>query len=159
MTTKNEILNDTRSRELVVSRLINAPRELVYQAWTDPKHVNNWWGPSGFTNTTLEMNVKPGGVWRFIMHGPNGVDYPNRIVFEEVVKPERLVYTHSDDIDDDPERFHVIVTFEKQGNKTLLTMKTLFKSAEQLQKVVKEHGALEGASQTLDRLEAYLPKM
>lgn len=72
--------------------------------WTDPKHIA-WWGPNGFTNTIHEMNVKPGGVWRFIMHGPDGTDYPNKILFIEVVKPERLVYTHGSDEDNDPNQF------------------------------------------------------
>lgn len=79
---------DTADREIVISRLIHAPRELVFKVWTDPKHVAHWWGPNGFTNTIHEMDVRPGGVWRFIMHGPDGVDYPNKIVYKEVVKPQ-----------------------------------------------------------------------
>ncbi|WP_372660853.1 SRPBCC domain-containing protein [Cohnella sp.] len=93
-------------------------RELVFEAWTNPKHVAQWWGPNGFTNTIHEMDVKPVGVWRFIMHGPDGVDYPNKIVYEEVVKPERLVYAHGSDEENDPERFQVTITFDDQGNKT-----------------------------------------
>ena len=78
---------DAAPDEIVTTRLLNAPRALVFEAWTDPHHVAQWWGPNGFTNTIHEMDVTPGGVWRFVMHGPDGVDYPNRIVYIEVVNP------------------------------------------------------------------------
>src|SRR2546426_6169783 len=79
-------------REIITTRVLDAPRELVWKAWTDPKHVAEWWGPNGFTNTIQEMDVRPDGVWRFIMHGPDGVDHKNEIIFIEVVELERLVY-------------------------------------------------------------------
>jgi uncharacterized protein YndB with AHSA1/START domain len=124
--------------------------------WTDPQHVAAWWGPNGFTNTILEMDVRPGGIWRFVMHGPNGVDYDNRIAYTEVVRPERLVYFHGSDVENDPGRFHVTVTFAEERRKTRLTMRSLFVSAAERDKVVKEFGALEGANQHLDRLEQHL---
>jgi uncharacterized protein YndB with AHSA1/START domain len=145
-------------REIVTSRLLNAPRELVFEAWTKPEHIVNWWGPNGFTNTIHEMEVKPGGVWRFMMHGPNGVDFPNRISFIEVVKPERLTYWHDEDVDDGPNKFYVIVTFEAKGKKTNLTMRAILKSAEALAEA-KKFGAIEGGKQTLEKLDAYLEKM
>ena len=86
-------------REIVLSRLIDAPQELVFDAWTDPEQVGQWWGPSGFTTTTHKMEVKPGGVWRFVMHGPDGRDYQNKITYLEIVPPERLVYRHGGDED------------------------------------------------------------
>jgi uncharacterized protein YndB with AHSA1/START domain len=145
-------------RALTISRLLNAPRELVYEAWTKAEHIINWWGPNGFTNTIHEMNVKPGGMWRYIMHGPDGTDYPNRITFLEVIKPERLTYWHGSDEDNDPNNFFVAVTFEAQGNKTNLTMYSVFSSAEALAEV-KKFGAIEGGKQTLNKLEVYLEKM
>ena len=145
-------------RELVITRTLNAPRELVFEAWTDPAHLVNWWGPDGFTNSFHEFNMEPGGTWRFIMHGPDGTDYPNRIVFEEVVKPERLTYTHDSDVDNDPRMFRVTVTFEAQGDKTVLTMRSLFATAEALE-AVKKFGAVEGGKQTLDHLAAEVEKM
>ena len=148
----------TADRELIVTRVLNAPRELVFKVWTDPKHIAQWWGPNGFTNTIYEMNVSVGGVFRFMMHGPDGKDYPNKIVFSEVIKPERLVYTHGDDIENGPNHFLVTVTFEAQGRKTILTMHTVFKTAAALE-AVKKFGAIEGGKQTLDRLEAYLATM
>jgi uncharacterized protein YndB with AHSA1/START domain len=150
---------DTSDREIVVSRLLNASRELVFQAFTDPQHVVHWWGPNGFTNTNREMNVRVGGVWRFTMHGPDGTDWPNRITYLEVIKPERLVYLHDDDSDsEDGQKFHVTVTFETQGKKTLLTMRSLFATAAECEQV-KQFGAVEGGQQTIDHLEAYLAKM
>jgi PhnB protein len=149
-------VKDTSTRELVITRLINAPRELVWEAWTRPEHVKHWWGPDGFTNTIHEMKVEPGGVWRFMMHGPNGMNFPNKIVFDEVIKPERLVYTHSSEDENDPNIFQTTVTFEKQGNKTNLTMRAVFATTEERDRVVKEYGAAEGGKQHLTRLEAYI---
>ena len=150
------VMNETANRELSITRLLNAPPELVWEVWTKPEHIANWWGPVGFTTTTHEMNIKPGGVWRFMMHGPDGKDYPNKIVFIEVVKPERLVYNHTGEEETENIRFHVTVNFEKQGNKTKLTMRSLFESEEEFIRVMKEYGAEEGMKQTVDRLEEYL---
>lgn len=149
---------DISNREILMQRVINAPRELVFEVWTNPKHVGNWWGPSGFTTTTHEMEVRPGGIWRFIMHGPDGTDYHNKIVFIEVVKPEKLVYKHSGEEDTADINFHVTVTFEKEGSKTKITMRSVFPTAEGKERVVREHGAIEGAKQHLDRLEEYVAK-
>jgi len=149
---------DTSNREILIQRIINASRELVFKVWTDPKHVAQWWGPAGFTNTILEMDVKAGGVFRFVMHGPDGTDYLNKIVFIEVVKPEKLVYKHSGEEETDDINFHVTVTFEKQGDKTKLTMRSVFPTAEERDRVIKEFGAKEGAKQHLDRLEEYVTK-
>jgi len=155
MTTNNTSHPDTADREIIQTRLLNAPRELVYEVWTNPEHVINWWGPNGFSTTTYEMEVKPGGVWRFMMHGPDGTDYPNKMVFEEVTANEKLVYTHSAD-KEDGHSFHVTVTFEEQEGKTLLTMRSVFRTAEERNMVIEKYGALEGGRQTLSRLEAYL---
>jgi len=152
----NSDTNSTSDREIIISRVLNAPRELVFEAWTDPKHIIKWWGPKGFTNTFYEMDVRPGGVWRFMMHGPNGVDYPNKVVYLEVVKPERLVYDHGNDSEIDFRQFRVIITFENQGNKTLLTMRSIFKSKSEKDWVIERVGAIEGGNQTLDKLEEFL---
>jgi uncharacterized protein YndB with AHSA1/START domain len=153
MTTEN--ISD---REFIFTRLLNAPRELVWEVWTDPKHIVNWWGPNGFTNTNQEMNVKTGGIWRFVMHGPDGRNYPNKIVYLEVVKLERLVYKHESDENTEPVDFNVTVTFEKQGEKTLITMRMLFPTVEDLKRIEKEYGAYEGGIQNLNRLEKYLAR-
>ncbi len=146
----------TADREIVLSRLLATPRERVWEAWTDPKQIVQWWGPNGFTTTTHEMAVTPGGVWRFIMHGPDGRDYNNKIIFTEVVKPERLVYRHGGEGDTEDIKFHVTVTFEAQGRKTLLTMRSLFATAQERNDVIEKYGAIEGGQQTLARLAAHV---
>jgi uncharacterized protein YndB with AHSA1/START domain len=145
-------------RQIVTTRVLNAPRELVFKMWTDPEHIVQWWGPKGFTTTTYSMDVRPGGVWRFVMHGPDGTDYQNQITYLEIVKPERLVYKHGGGEEVEPVNFETTVTFEEQGGKTRLTMRALFPSAEAREHVVKKYGAIEGASQTMDRLEQHLAK-
>jgi uncharacterized protein YndB with AHSA1/START domain len=155
---KNNPVAASSDREIVISRLLDAPRTLVFDVWTDPKHVGEWYGPRGFTITTHTMDVSPGGVWTFVMHGPDGVDYQNRIVFIEVVRPERLVYSHGGE-EGEPGQFHVTLTFDEHNGKTLLTMRSLFESAAARDWVVKEHHAIEGGNQTLDRLQEHLATM
>jgi uncharacterized protein YndB with AHSA1/START domain len=145
-------------REIAAVRLFDAPRELVWKVWTDPEHVGKWWGPDGFTTTTHSMEVKPGGVWRFVMHGPDGRDYQNKITYVEVVKPQRLVYKHGGDKEVEPVNFQVTVTFRDQGNKTRVDMRMVFPSANARDHVIKTYGAFEGLKQHLGRLEAYLVK-
>jgi uncharacterized protein YndB with AHSA1/START domain len=103
------------------------------------------------------MDVRPGGVWKFIMHGPDGVDYPNKIDYLEVKKPEHLVYNHGEE--GQPGYFQVTVTFEDQGGKTKLSMQMLFKTALERDQVVEKYGAVEGLKQNMDKLEAYLAKI
>ena len=148
--------NSTSNRELKVSRLLNAPRELVWDAFTKPEHVKHWWGPDGFTNTISQMDVKKDGVWELTMHGPDGRDYPNKIIFLEVLKPERIVYRHVNDAETEGVSFLTTITLEAQGEKTLFTMHGLFDTAEELQRVVKEYGAAEGMIQTVSRLDEYI---
>jgi uncharacterized protein YndB with AHSA1/START domain len=141
-------------REIIARHVFDAPRELVFKMWTDPEHVAKWWGPKGFTNTIHEMDVRPGGVWRFVMHGPDGRDYQNKIIYVEVVRPERLVYDHvSGPV------FRMTATFAERGDKTEVHVRTQFESAELRDKVATEFGAVEGLSQTLGRLEEQLAKM
>ena len=139
------------SREILATRTFDAPRDLVFKMWTDPKHIAQWWGPKGFTTTIYEMDVKPGGVWRFVMHGPDGVDYQNKVVYLEIVKPERIVYSHVSG-----PQFQMTVTFAEDGDKTRLTARMLFESPSQRDKVAKEFGAIEGLKQTLECLEQHL---
>ncbi len=145
-----------KGQEIIISRVLNASPERVFEAFTNPEQVAVWWGPNGFTNTISEMDVKPGGLWRFIMHGPDGRDYTNKIVFTEVVKPELLVYEHSGGDETADIKFHVTVTFENVSGKTRVSMRSVFESAEVLSRVVEEYGALEGATQNMNRLEKFL---
>jgi uncharacterized protein YndB with AHSA1/START domain len=145
------------ARSIVVTRVFDAPRTLVFDAWTDAKHVGRWWGPKGFTTTTHQIDVRPGGVWRFTMHGPDGADYPNKITYLEIVKPERLVYDNGDQ--GEPGYFQSTVTFAEEGMKTRLSLRMLFPTAGERDAVVKKYNALEGANQHLDRLGEQLEKM
>ena len=142
-------------REIAATRVFDAPRELVFRMWTDPEHVAQWWGPRGFTNTIHEMDVRPGGVWRFVMHGPDGADYPNRIVFLTVEPPERLVYRHSSDQHPEPDAFEVTVTFEAEGERTRVGVRMVFASPAERDRVA-GYGAGEGLHQTLERLAEHL---
>ena len=150
-------LATARHRRSLIKPSIDRSRELAFKAWTDPQHVAKWWGPKGFTTTIHEIDVRPGGVWRFVMHGPDGVDYQNKIVFIEIAPPARLVYSHGDE-DGKSEPFHVTVSFDEQGGKTALTMRALFPSVEAFEEV-KKFGAIEGGNSSLDCLEEYLATM
>lgn len=139
--------NTDAAREIATSRLFDAPRELVWRMWTEPEHVKQWWGPRGFTNTIHQMDVRPGGEWKFTMHGPDGTNYRNEITYKEIVPPERLSYFHGP-----YPRFDVEVTFADEGGKTRVHMSMVFESAEERNKVAEKFGAVEGMQQTLDRL-------
>lgn len=150
--------NKTRitATELTFVRVINAPREIVWRAWTEKEHLAYWWGPNGFTNTIHEMDVRPGGLLRLTMHGPGGEDYHNRMRYTELVWPERIEYVHLGEDEDDPDAFRVTVTFEKSENKTKLVMRVHFPSEEELARAMREHKAEDGGNQALARLEDYL---
>ena len=142
-------------RELVVSRIIEGPRALVYEAYTEVKHLAQWWGPNGFTTTTHRFEFRPGGVWEFIMHGPDGTDYPNYIEYREIVPRERIVLFHGDSATD-PNAFISTITFVDRGAATEVTMRALFKTKDRRDMVVERYNALEGGKQTLARLATYV---
>lgn len=144
-----------KDREILLTRVVNAPREKVWLVWTDADHVAKWWGPAGFTNTVYAMDLRPGGIWRYTMHGPDGTDYVNIVKYIEIIAPERLVYLHSGDEDWTLDAFHVTVTFEDLGAQTRVNMRHLMTSPEVLAQYV-ELGAVEGGVSHLDCLEAYL---
>lgn len=140
---------------IVISRQVKAPPERVFDAFTDPAHISLWWGPRGFTTSTLEHDLRVGGRWRFIMHGPDGKDWDNRIDYTEVVPSARLAYHHGRDADADPHQWNVVITFDELDGGTLVTLRMFFASAEQYQEKL-EIGAVEGGNQTLTRLDEYL---
>jgi len=147
-------------RSIIGTRVLDAPRELVFSVWTDPKHLAQWWGPDGFTTTTHAFDFWPGGVWRFVMHGPDGRDYQNRIIFDEIVPPERIVYRHDGGEDVEPVQFAQTVTFEDFGNgQTRLIWHGTFPSAEERARVIREYGADKGLVQTMARLVDYVASM
>lgn len=146
----------TTDREIRVARVIDAPRERVFDAFTDAKHIGAWWGPNGFTTTTSEMDVRPGGTWRYVMHGPDGTNYPNLVRYTEVRRPERIAYDHTDGADPPEIAFQTVVEFEDRGGKTEVTLTAIFATAEMCRRQVEEVGAIEGGQQTLGRLAAFV---
>jgi uncharacterized protein YndB with AHSA1/START domain len=147
------------AREVVVTRIFDATREMIWDAWTDPEQVALWWGPQGFRLTVYEMDVRPGGVWKSVMHGPDATDYANDCEFLDVVKPERIVYRligggKLTERDMDAE---IHWTFEAVGKeKTRLTMRMIFPSAAHRALEEGRHGVREGGEETLDRLAEHL---
>ena len=153
MSEKNKSVSNTEDREIKISRLLNAPIELVWHVWTNPDHIKNWWGPNGFSNTISKMEVKPGGEWNLIMHGPDGVDYVNKSVFTEVIKFKKIVYEHISH-----PKFVATIEFESLNNQTELSWHMLFESKDQFIQVVKTFKADEGLEQNVDKLQNYLSK-
>jgi uncharacterized protein YndB with AHSA1/START domain len=143
--------NSTADRELRLTRLLNAPVELVWEVFTDPEHIKHWWGPNGFTNTITKMDVVTDGEWDLVMHGPDGTDYKNKSVFKEIVKHKKIVYEHVS-----VPKFLTTIKFEERGKQTQISWHMLFESREQFIQVVKTFKADEGLTQNIDRLEHYL---
>src|SRR5262249_27657323 len=137
---RNSIDLDSDPRSIIGTREFDAPRDLVFAAFTDPKHLAQWWGPDGFTTTTHAFDFRPGGAWRFVMHGPDGRDYQNRIVFDEIKQPERLAYRHTGGDDVEPVQFIQTLTFEDLGgNRTRLTWHGRFPSAAERTRLIKDY--------------------
>ena len=157
---KNKPAITDSDREIIISRIFDAPRELVWEAWTNPEHVLHWWGPNGFTTTIKQMDFRVGGVWEHVMHGPDGTDYPNGSVFREIVEPERIVFSHGGAREDGPGAHFVATwTFEALGKQTRLTIHMVFDTPAERELVVTEFGAIEGGKQTLARLAEFLAKI
>jgi uncharacterized protein YndB with AHSA1/START domain len=138
--------------EMVVRRMVDAPQDRVFDAFTDRAHIGQWWGPNGFSADTGEMDVRVGGAWRFTMQGADGSEYRNVVRYTAVEPPSRLCFEHGDDVS---VQFRAEVSFEGQGGATLVTLRVVCDTARQLQDM-KTAGAEEGARQTLERLGRYL---
>jgi len=139
----------TSDREIRLSRTFHAPPELVWEAFTNPKHVAKWWGPKGFTTTTEIMDVRPGGEWKHVMKGPDGTLYPNHSVYTAVEKPRLIAYKHAGRREGGPGvAFEAFVTFEPEGDGTRVTLRQVFTSPEARDKVIREFGAVEGGNPT-----------
>jgi len=138
---------------LIHTRILDAPRNLVWEVWTTPAHLKEWWGPDGFSLTIKSMNVEPGKILDSIMHGW-GQDWDSKIEYLEVIKPSLLSYIHFGESED--YNFTVSVLFEEVGEKTLLTMKSVFKSKAIIEELNRKVNAIEGSKQTLNRLENYI---
>jgi len=148
----------TADREIVVSRDIGAPRELVFSAFTQVRHLSRWWGPEGFTTTTRSFEFAAGGVWDFVMRGPDGTDYQEWITWTDIVPPERIAMVHGESRDD-PNAFASVLTFEPAGDQTRIVMRTVFPTRELRDEAVEKYHAIEGGEQTLGHLAAYVAEL
>jgi len=146
--------NSTADRELRLSRKLNAPIDLVWEVWTGPEHIANWWGPDGFTNTIHKMDLTPGGEWDLVMHGPDGTNYKNKSIFREIVPHKKIVYEHITG-----PKFLATIEFREEGDQTFITWHMLFESAEEFIQTVKTFKADEGLKQNVERLNVYLSGM
>lgn len=149
--------NDPRTRwaldrEIVLSRVLAAPRARVFDAWTKVEHLSQWFGPSGFSIESIECDIRLGGTWRFVFVGPDGTRYGNRMVFLAITPPELIVMDHGSDVDNDPGRFRVTITFDEQSDgKTVITLRQLHPTQEQRRATI-GFGAVELGYQTLEKL-------
>ena len=145
----------TADREIVINRLIDAPRELVFSALTEVRHLSQWWGPDGFTTTTQAFEFRVDGVWEFVMHGPDGTDYQDSITWTEIVPPERIALLNGEHRGD-PNAFEQVITFASEGAATRIEMHTVFPTKEQRDQAVEKFHAIEGGRQTLTHLADYV---
>src|ERR1700730_3450053 len=145
----------TGDREIVISRVIGAPRELVFEAFTEVRHLSRWWGPEGFTTTTRAFEFRVGGEWDFVMHGPEGTDYQEWISFTEIAPPERIALLHGE-WRADPNAFESVLTFATDDAARRLEMRTVSPTKELHDEAVEKYHAIEGGRQTLSNLAAYL---
>lgn len=159
-----EAREDRADREVVISRVIGAPREVVFEAFTEVRHLSRWWGPEGFSTTTRAFEFRVGGVWDFVMHGPDGTDYKEWISWTEIAPPERIALLHGE-YRGDPNAFESVLTFETiapdgdGGAATRIEMRTVFRTKELRDEAVEKYHAIEGGQQTLGNLAAYVTEM
>lgn len=154
--------HDTESEDrlLVITRTFDAPRALVWRAFSDPVHLSRWWGPKGYTNPVCEVDFRVGGHWHNVMRGPDGKDLPTDVTFIEIVEPERIVYRNAPARgevwgDNPPPSFVRTITFSESDGRTTLTMRAEFDSSEHREAVVRR-GWIDGTNESFDKLEALL---
>lgn len=160
MAARTEQASGPLQAELTLTRVFDAPRELVFEAWTHPEHLIHWWGPAGFANPVCEVDARPGGVLYIVMRSPDGHDFPMKGVFQEVVRPIRLSFTNLALDGSGAVLLEGVTTvsFEEQGHKTKVTMHTAMR-AKVPQAAQALAGMDQGWSQSLDRLVAYLGRV
>lgn len=140
-------MNNHHDRTIVTIRTFNAPREIVFSAWTNPELLKSWWGPKAFTNKFYEFDLNQGGNWKFTMHGPNGGNYENESVFVEIKEPERIVLHHVSN-----PQFLLTASFEEEdSNKTKLVFEQQFNTVEEYNKI--KVYAVDANEENMDRLE------
>ncbi|HVN01100.1 MAG TPA: SRPBCC domain-containing protein [Caulobacteraceae bacterium] len=149
-------LEPEEARTIAFVRRLDAPRELVFEVFTTAEHLGRWWGPAGFSVTTYAFEFRAGGVWRFVMHGPDGRDYQNRIVFDVIEPPARIVARHDGGDDVEDARHEMRVTLEALGRQTRLEWSLVFDSIAERDRIAREYGAEQGLIETTGRLADYV---
>lgn len=152
MDTNEQVAARSANCEVISMRIFEHRRELIFEAWTNPDRLKNWWGPNGFANTFHEFDLRPGGMWRFTMHAPDGINYPNESIFVKIEAPELLMFDHLSE-----PQFRVVATFDElRETTTRVTFRMIFKAPEQysaLRTFVQEKN-----EENFDRLEAELQR-
>lgn len=142
--------NGTANRELRITRMLSAPVDLVWEVWTNPEHIANWWGPVGFTSTIHKMDVMTGDEWLLTMRGPGGKNYPNKSVFIEIVPFKKMVFQHFNP------NYIATIVFEPGEKETLVDWTVMFETTELFETVVKVFKADEGLKQNVEKLAVYI---
>lgn len=150
---KELTMEKEESRELRTEKSFKVPVELMWDVWTNPKHLANWWGPDGFTITIHEMDVNEGGEWRLTLHGPDGTNFPNRSVFKQIIPNQKIVFEHFNP------HFLTTVIFDSKAEYTIVDWTLEFDTAEMREIIVTAHKADEGQKQNLEKLERYLQRL
>ena len=143
----------TAIREMQITKTFKAAINLMWEVWTNPEHIVNWWGPNGFTNTIHKMDFQEGGEWKLTMHGPDGINYPNRSIFKEIIPFKKIVFEHFNP------HFITTVLFESKGEETQIDWTMIFDTVEMSETIIKAHKADAGQKQNIERLEKYLSKL
>ena len=139
---------------IITTRVLNAPVARAFACFSDPVNISHWWGPNGFSTTTYEMEFRVGGVWRYTMHGPDGTDYPNHVSYTEIIPSQRIAYDHGTNAQH-PDIFKALITFAAEGDKCRITLQLTVPDPKHRNEMI-NFGAVEGAWQTLSRLDDYL---
>lgn len=143
-------VNSTENRELTITKTFRASIDLVWKAWSEPEDIADWWGPAGFTCVIHKMDFSEGGEWKLTLQGPDGTRYPNRSIFKQVTRFEKIVFEHFNP------HFHTTVLFSPDGGETRMEWTMLFDTAEMRNTVIRAHRADEGLKQNIEKLEKYL---
>ncbi|PJZ52511.1 SRPBCC family protein [Leptospira adleri] len=157
---KNSAETIIENNKVIYKRYFEVPVDLLFEVWSVEEHLSEWWGPDGFTLTTKSLDFSKGGIWEFVMHGPDGHDYKNKIQFTDIKKSEYIFYKHlgdgegAKDVD-----FESKIIFESAGEGSNLTMEQIFPSKDELERVNQKYGAIEGGKQHIGNLAKYLEKL
>lgn len=157
---KNNTETRIKDNQVTYKRYFDVDVDLLFEVWSKPEHLTEWWGPDGFTLTIKSLDFSNGGIWEFVMHGPDGHDYKNKIQFIEISKPHFILYQHLGDGEGDEDvNFQSRIVFEKAGEGTNLIMEQIFSDKQELERVNEKYGAIEGGKQHIENLAKYLERI